>query len=73
MFGLAMALIFLMAAVGVVFFAPLADLVRNGGGRNRGGNMFLGWVMLFGEPVARAILGTLSVGLAWLFFRMWRH
>jgi hypothetical protein len=68
-----MALLFLAMAIGIVFFAPLEALSRNGGRGSRSGDMFLGWVLLFGEPIARAILGTVLVGVAWLFLKRSRE
>ncbi len=60
-------------AIAVVFLAPLEALGRNGGRGSRSGDMLLGWVLLFGEPIARAILGTVFVGVAWLFFKRARE
>jgi hypothetical protein len=61
--GVVIALLFLIMAIAVVFFAPLEALTRDG---RKGGNVVGGWVVLFGEPVARAVVGTVLVGLAWL-------
>jgi hypothetical protein len=72
-FGVVMAVLLLVMAVGVVFFAPIEELSRTRG--LRGGSssgLFLGLVFWLGEPVARAAAGTVLVGLAWLFFRMSR-
>lgn len=68
-----MASLLLAMAVGVVLFAPLEALGRNGGRGSHSGDMFLGWVFLFGEPIARATLGTVLVGVAWLFFKRSRE
>ena len=62
------AAVLLLLALGVVFSAPIEDLVRNGGVRNRrGGDLFAGLVVVFGEPIVRAFFGTLCVALACLF------
>jgi hypothetical protein len=68
-FGVVMAVLLLVMAVGVVFFAPIEELSRTRGVRGGGGELFLGLVLWLSEPVARAAAGTALVGLAWLFFR----
>jgi hypothetical protein len=65
--GKAMAVLCAALGLGAMFFAPLEDLARNG--RAAGGNLFLGLAAVFGESIARALVGAALLGLAVLFWR----
>jgi hypothetical protein len=71
MFFRLMAVVCLGLAIGAVFFASSDQLAKNGGVRNRhGGDLFAGLALYFGESVARALVGSVLLMMAWLFWRL---
>jgi threonine/homoserine/homoserine lactone efflux protein len=66
--GYLFAVLLVLVAIAVAFFAPLDDLYVNGR-RGGGGDIFRGLVELVGPMAARYLLAALLVWFAWLFIR----
>lgn len=63
------AVICLLAAIAVLFFAPFEELASGRGVRSRStGDMFVGLAALLGEPTARILVSASFLGFAWLLW-----
>lgn len=62
-----MAVLYLIAGIGILFFASFDQLAFTQGIRSRNsGELFVGLVAIFGEPLTRTLIASLFFAAAWL-------